>query len=183
MCTYMKGKILSSVLLCLFAILVMTSCGDDDDSQENYFTTGAQHHPVTLAAQIGPPIQLENASGGTFYRHQIKFWDDRYTYADNVVTGEGETVSFWLNGLSESVEPNNYILQQNDANGSWGQLAQGTWTNAENMDEREASVTGGLMRITKDNDVYTISYNLELDGRIYTTLRGYYQGTLETIQE
>jgi hypothetical protein len=126
---------------------------------------------------------MENASGGTFYRHRIKFWDDGYTYDNNVVTGEGETVSFWLNGLSEAVEPNNYILQKNDANGSWGQIAQGTWTNTGNMDEREASVKGGLIRITKENDVYTISYDLELDGHIYTKLKGYYQGTLDMIQE
>ena len=183
MCTYMKSNILSAVSLSLFAVLVIMACSDDDDSQENYFTTGARTHLVTLAAKIGPPIPLENASGGTFYRHQVKFWDGGYTYTDNVVTGEGETVEFWLNTLSETVEPNNYILQKNDANGSWGQIAQGTWTSAENMDEGEASVKGGLMRITKENDVYTISYDLELDGRIYTTLKGYYQGKLEMIEE
>ncbi|MBT1708348.1 hypothetical protein KK062_08940 [Fulvivirgaceae bacterium PWU5] len=180
----MKSKILTALSLSLFAILVITACSsDDDDSQENYFTTGAQQHPVTLAARIGPVIQMQNASGSTFYRHQIKFWDDGYTYVNNVVTGEGETVDFWLNTRSEALEPNNYILQPNNAEGGWGQIAQGTWANAENMDEREALVKGGVMRIRKNNDVYTISYDLELDGRIYTKLEGYYQGKLDIIQE
>lgn len=182
-CMYIKSKILTAVSLSLFAVLVITSCGDDDDARENYFTTGAQQHPVMLAARIGPAIQMQNASGSTFYRHRIKFWDDGYSYVNNAVTGEGETVDFWLNTRSETLEPNNYILQLNHAEGGWGQIVQGIWANAANMDEREALVKGGLMRMQKDNDVYTISYDLELNGRIYTKLKGYYQGKLDMMEE
>jgi hypothetical protein len=175
------------ILLSLFVALSVVCCRSDDDSQENYFSVGNDpRHRIVLAARIGDPIQMENTDGTLFYRQQVRFWDEGYTYADSVVTGEGQILTLWLNMTTPELQPNNYIIQGN-SKGSWGQMASGTWTvstpGEESPFQRYPILDGSYMKVLQSGDTYTFTFDLKVALKFPVSFEGYYQGPLERLQE
>lgn len=168
----MKIKGLLPYLFMFGMILLISSCGDDDDSTNSYSYDGTTYN-ITNA--------FLDDIGGNFagsHDYDIYLAGDGISAGNSILNGTGDFLYLDLNtAANNGLEPGTYSWSSTrDAQTIVSGSSIATNFNTSTLSGNLIALTGGTVVISQNGDEFTFDINLEASGTMVT---GSYTGSVE----
>jgi hypothetical protein len=152
-----RSKLMVSIMAFVLAAGVLSSCGEDDKKDNNYFKVDGTTVKIKTSVFNYDAVPSESpVTGEDYYRHWIFLLGDGFTVNTNTgtISGSGNMVELAISGATINLDPGTYTFTGTEEDPQPFELWDGRVTyNGNEYIFEEATLT-----IAKSGNTFTIEF-------------------------